>query len=161
MAGIGGMARGKILFVCTGNICRSPMAEYLFRHRAGDELDWDAASAGVIAGYGGTASLHAVTVLDELGVDLTSHRSQPVTQELVCEASLIVVMTGGHSAQMDAMFGDFVRDKVFLIREFHPRYRGGDVADPIGLSADTYRKTRDEIDACTPGLIEFVKRLAV
>ena len=155
------MARRTILFVCTGNICRSPMAEYLFRYRGGDELEWDAVSAGVIAGYGSCASSHGVTVLEELGVDMSPHRSQPVTEELTREASVIVVMTAGHSAQMGAMFREWVRDKLFLLREFHPQYEGGDVMDPIGLSEDIYRHIRDEIDVCMPGLIAFVKALDV
>jgi protein-tyrosine-phosphatase len=136
------------------------MAEYLFRDRLDEELEWDSVSSGTIAGGGSLASGHGVSVLEEWGIDLTPHRSRPLTLELVQEASVIVVMTSGHSAELESLFGDVVRDKVFLLREFHPDYTGGDLADPIGLPADIYRHTRDEIDACMPGLIEFVKGLA-
>ncbi len=138
------------------------MAEYLFRHRADPELGWDAVSAGVMAGHGGGASAPAVSVLDELGIDLKPFRSRPVSRELIEESDLIVAMTASHIVQLWALFRDMHFDeKLFLLRSFEPGEEGGDVEDPIGMSADVYREVRNQIDAALPGLIAYARELNI
>ena len=72
----------KVLFVCTGNICRSPMAEFVFRHRTAGRKEIVCASAGVAAVHGQPATPEGVTALAEWKIDMTRHRSQPVSRKL-------------------------------------------------------------------------------
>ena len=149
-----------VMFVCTGNICRSPMAEYLFRqYNKQHNSRWDAVSAGLAAGYGQAASPEAVQALKECRIDLTAHRSRPVSTELVQSAAVIVGMTGAHCEQLARQFPDAAQ-KTFLLMSFAaPGGRLMDLVDPIGMSVDIYRKTRDAINRAMPGLYEFVSGL--
>lgn len=134
------------------------MAEYLLRARLGRDAGWTVLSAGVAAACGIPASREAVLVLAELGIDLTPHRSQPLTPELIDEAALLVVMTAAHSDCIKAAFPE-ATDKVFRLKSFASPSGDGNIADPIGLSTDVYRGIRDEIAASLPGLIAFMKTL--
>src|SRR5204863_8552192 len=86
----------SVLFVCTGNICRSPIAEGLFRRMIGNRKDIEVASAGVHAVNGQPPSLYAVQVCQQDTVDISGFRSQPLTNELVERATHIFAMTGAH-----------------------------------------------------------------
>jgi protein-tyrosine-phosphatase len=153
------MKRGRLLlFVCTGNVCRSPMAEYLMRRRLGPSSGWAVVSAGVAALEGMTASRNAIDVLAEQGVDMTGHRSRQLTGDLVDAANVIVVMTASHRDQMRILFRD-AREKVFLLRSFDPAADSVDVEDPIGADVGTYRQIRDTIESALPGLNEFLRGL--
>ena len=145
-----------VLFVCTGNICRSPMAEALFRHRIGEDSDWNATSAGTYAPNGSPASNHAISALRELDIDLTSHRSKPLTPELVGSADLIVTMTEAHRFYILDLFPE-VGNRVFLINSFGTSKVPADVSDPYGGSLQTYKKIRDEIDRALSDLILFIR----
>jgi len=146
----------KILFVCTGNTCRSPMAEALFHHRMDDNAQWDATSVGLYAGMGSPASDHAIEVMRELEIDLTQHRSKPLTSELVNSADLIVAMTAGHRFQILQDFPS-VGNKVCLIKSFGTSKVPADITDPFGGSLNMYKKTRDEIDRALSDLILFIR----
>ena len=151
------MSKRVIMFVCTGNVCRSPMAEYLLRQRLGPGADWEVCSTGTSAMSGMTASFSAVEVLNEGGIDLSPHRSRPLTRELVDTASLIVVMAAGHRDFIRTVYPDAV-EKVFLLKSFDQGHQG-DVEDPIGMTADTYRQIRNEIERALPGVMSFMKTL--
>jgi len=145
-----------ILFVCTGNICRSPMAEALFRHRIGNGMQWESRSAGTYAGAGFPASSNAIEALRELGIALDGHHSQPLTTELVQQADLIVTMTAGHRFEILQGFPE-VGNRVFLIKSFGTSKVPADIADPFGGSLNIYKKTRDEIDQALSDLILFIR----
>ncbi|MBN2302566.1 MAG: low molecular weight protein arginine phosphatase [Lentisphaerae bacterium] len=145
-----------VLFVCTGNVCRSPMAEYLLRTRLDGSSGWCVTSAGVVAGAGMSASAPAVHVMQEIGIDMTSHRSRSLTVELVDSATLIVVMTMAHRDQIRVFFPNALQ-KVFLLKSFSGS--NGDIDDPIGSSVSCYRAVRNEIDNAMPDLIGFMKEL--
>lgn len=150
------MKNKHIIFVCTGNICRSPMAEYLLKDKLGTDSDWTVSSAGTFAGNGMQASRAAIEVLDELGIDGSGHRSRLLDGELVDESTVIVVMTSGHKQHILLMFPD-IAEKVFLLKSFGRE--NGDVRDPIGASVGVYRQIRDELSQAMPGLVDFLNNL--
>jgi protein-tyrosine-phosphatase len=147
-----------ILFVCTGNICRSPMAEYIFRDHFAKAQGWRVASAGTIGMPGVAPSRAAIKALKDLGIDGRPHRSQPLTAQLVAEAAIIVVMTASHRQECLSRF-PHVADKIFLLKSFDAASDGGDVDDPIGLPLPVYRAVRDEIANALWGLHAHVQQM--
>nr|WP_308505641.1 low molecular weight protein arginine phosphatase [uncultured Agathobaculum sp.] len=137
----------KIIFICTGNTCRSPMAEGLFRAHGGeDKTGLTAASAGLFTQDGMPASQNAVAAAAELGADITAHRSRMLTPELARDARYLVCMTGAHYDRLCELFPDCA-DKVFtLLPE--------DISDPFGGDLETYRRAAAEIDKGVRSIIE-------
>lgn len=146
----------RILFVCTGNTCRSPMAAALFRKRVGGVLEWEADSAGLYASPGSPASFNAIQALKELEVDLSSHQSKRLDSVLVEQADLIVSMTAGHRFDLLQNFPQ-TANKVCLIKSFETSKVPADLSDPFGGSLELYKKTRDEIDRALSDLILFIR----
>jgi protein-tyrosine-phosphatase len=136
----------RILFVCTGNTCRSALAEALARkvavERGMSELDLQ--SAGTSAWDGAPASDGALLVGMERGLDLSAHRSQTLSRELVVNADLILAMGPHHLERIEALGGG---GKAYLITDFASH--GADsrpVNDPVGGELDVYRATADELE---------------
>jgi glycine hydroxymethyltransferase len=146
-----------VLFICTGNICRSPMAEGLFRDLVKGRNDIEVISAGIGAMSGQPASPFAVDVMEDVGVDIRKLRSKPVNAELVKKADYIFVMTYGHLDSMLLLF-PFAAEKTFLLREFETGIPAmeREVADPIGQSRETYAFCRDQIRKALPRLLDLV-----
>ena len=146
-----------ILFVCTGNICRSPMAEGLFRHLVRNRDDFQISSAGVGAIHGQAPSMHAIEVLRPFDIDISRYRSQPLTESLVSKATFIFVMTRGHLEAIQMMFPG-AAEKTFLLCEFHEELArtSPEVPDPIGQGLDTYLHCRDIIHKALPGVLSFI-----
>jgi glycine hydroxymethyltransferase len=149
----------SVLFVCTGNICRSPIAEGLFRRLLGNRKDIEVASAGVHAVRGQPPSLYAVQVCEEEGVDISGLRSQPLTAALIDQATHIFAMTGAHLETIQLLFPDGA-EKSFLLREFEEPdttvWR--DVPDPIGLGRDVYEVCARTIKNALPSVLAFVEQ---
>ncbi|MEO6183220.1 MAG: ribose 5-phosphate isomerase B [Verrucomicrobiota bacterium] len=148
-----------ILFVCTGNICRSPMAEGLFRHAVKGRTGLLALSAGVGAINGQPPSAHAVHALKELGIDISRQRSRMLTAELVQQADYIFGMTHSHVDSINLLY-PFAAEKTFLLREFDETLDvyEKDIGDPIGGPLETYQDCRDQIEQGIASLFKFVEQ---
>jgi len=146
-----------VLFICTGNICRSPMAEGLFRDLVKGRKDIAVGSAGIGAVSGQLPSVHSVEVMDELGIDINGVRSRPITPEMVRRSDFIFCMTYGHLDSMLLLFPE-AADKTFLVREFENEVPviAREIPDPIGACRDTYRHCRDQIAKALPRLLDFI-----
>ncbi|SJZ48300.1 low molecular weight protein arginine phosphatase [Selenihalanaerobacter shriftii] len=106
----------KILFVCTGNTCRSSMAEYIFNHLANNEK-YEVESAGISAIEGATVSAQAEQVMGEKGIDISDHEAQKINEELIEEVDLILTMTHQHKNSILNMVPES-RRKIFTLKEF-------------------------------------------
>ncbi|BAF61007.1 protein-tyrosine-phosphatase [Pelotomaculum thermopropionicum SI] len=130
----------KILFVCTGNTCRSSMAEAIARKVLEDRPEKngniEVSSAGVAAWPGDRATREAVEALAEMGVDLGGHRAARLTPEAAREADLILTMTGEHRDYVVKLVPE-ASGKVFTLAEYAGS--GGDVPDPFGQPLEAYR----------------------
>lgn len=152
------LAHLMIVFVCTGNTCRSPMALALCKRQLAKRLGCDddeleehgvvVASAGIAASQGGHPSREAIEILQERGIDLSNHRSQPLQAQMVRQADVILTMTQGHYDRVTTEWPE-VADRTSRLRE-----KEGDVADPIGCSVDVYRQCAAQIDDAIKKQIE-------
>ncbi len=143
------LASTMVLFVCTGNTCRSPMAELLMRQRLAqlkkcrlDELEDHGLvvrSAGIAAAAGCPASSESLLVMSEHDLDLAKHEAQPLTEQLVRHADLILTMTAGHWQAIVQRWPEAASRTRMLLREQI------DVADPIGRAMDAYRHAAQQI----------------
>src|SRR5438477_1188590 len=150
-----------ILFVCTGNVCRSPMAEGIFRHAVKGRGNFRVLSAGVGAIEGQPPSVYAVQALRELGIDISQQRSRMLTAEVVNQADYIFGMTHGHVDAINLLYPQ-AAEKTFLLREFDETLDvfEKDISDPIGGSFEVYLDCRDQIEQGIASLLKFIDQMS-
>jgi len=156
-------SKRKIIFVCTGNTCRSPMAQAMATQIFAEAgLECEVLSAGVNAWANQPASRHAISAMEEGGLCLLSHKASVVSDALLDGATLVLTMTGGHKAML-VMEYPGVADIVFTLGEYALAENDGvgaqkhvyaiDVSDPFGGSLEEYR-------ACATQIREMLVRVA-
>jgi glycine hydroxymethyltransferase len=148
-----------VLFICTGNVCRSPMAEGLFRQAVHGRGDYRVLSAGLGAMEGQPPSPFAVQAVKELGIDISGQRSRMLTPELVQQADYLFGMTHSHIDTVTLLY-PHAAEKTFLLREFDETLDQfeKDISDPIGGSYDVYLNCRDQIEQGIVSLLRFLDR---
>jgi protein-tyrosine phosphatase len=150
-----------ITVVCTGNTCRSPMAEVLLKKRLAEKLGCKleqleergvmVMSAGVAAMSGGRAAENAIEVMHKHGLDLSGHESQPLSDRMVKYADLLLTMTRGHREAILAQWPE-AKDRTFTIGR-----ERGDVSDPIGGSFEHYERCANQIDALVQQWVQEIE----
>jgi RpiB/LacA/LacB family sugar-phosphate isomerase len=148
-----------IVFLCTGNVCRSPMAEALFRYATQGRGNFRAVSAGLGALDGQPPTQHSVEAMKEIGIDISSHSSRALTAELVRQADLILGMTHSHVDTV-ALLYPAAAEKTFLLREFDETLEPyeKDISDPIGSPYHIYAECRDQIEQGIITLLKFMEQ---
>ena len=151
-----------VVFICTGNVFRSTMAEGLYRHLTKSDDNIRVGSAGISAFDGQEASQYSVDVMNQENLDISDHASRMLTSEIVEQASHIFGMTRTHRDAVQMMFPE-AREKVFVLREFLVGADADfdlDVSDPIGGSLDEYIRTRNLIKEALESVSKFVNETA-
>ena len=148
-----------ILFLCTGNVCRSPMAEGLFRHAVKGRGEFRIVSAGIGAIDGEPPTHHSVQAMREIGINISGQRSRALTSELVRSADLILGMTHSHTDTVALLYPK-AAEKTFLLREFDETLEPyeKDISDPIGSPYHVYVECRDQIEQGIVTLLKFMEQ---
>ena len=148
-----------ILFLCTGNVCRSPMAEGLFRHAVKGRGEFRIVSAGIGAIDGDLPTHHSVQAMREIGIDISGQRSHALTSELIRSADLILGMTHSHTDTVALLYPK-AAEKTFLLREFDETLEPyeKDISDPIGSPYHIYVECRDQIEQGIVTLLKFMEQ---
>lgn len=143
----------KILFVCTANVCRSPMAAMIFNALAEDRgLPFRAESAGVRALRDEPITENGRAVLEELGVYTEGHRARQISRAILDEADIVLAMSPGQLEQLRALSGVSSREVVHSMPEYATGGSGGDsIADPYGHTLTVYRASANQ-------LVEYIER---
>ena len=146
----------KVLFVCTGNICRSPMAEGAFNSlikKAGQDNLYKGWSAGVFASNENPATPESVQAIGELSVDISKHKAQRLSHKILEESALVIAMTNGHKEEI-LMRSPESQGKVFTLYEYVDGDQKRNVDDPYGMNLKTYRECAEEIWEATEKLVQ-------
>lgn len=143
--------RKRVVFVCSGNTCRSPLAKEFMQHHAKE--NFEAKSAGLYAASGVPLSSGSAEVLKERGIS-SDHTSQPLSQDLVDWADVVLTMTRSHRDYAKELYPD-AKDKIFTLKEYATKGAvDEDIQDPFGAPVEVYRETADEIEKYIQKIIE-------
>lgn len=158
----------NILFVCTGNTCRSIMAQGIFKKILKEKVEnssrYNIQSAGISAISGMSPTFEAITVMFEQGIDIAQHQAQPLWEDLVKKADLILVMANEHQEHILRKF-PFVQNKVFLLKKFALKNefrsiqnndKNYEIVDPIGRPIEFYRIIAKELKVNLEKIVDVI-----
>jgi protein-tyrosine-phosphatase len=148
-----------VLMICTANICRSPVAAALLQKHLNEQeaSDWRVLSAGTWAEWERGASRNSIVVAEEYGMDISKHRAQMVTREMLEEADLVLCMTGNHVEALQIEFRQ-QRNKIYMLSEMVGRRF--DVGDPYGRPLEAYERMANEVAGLIDGGLSRIIALA-
>lgn len=151
----------RILLICTGNTCRSSMAGVLMQdllNKKNLSQHFSIGSAGLAAQVGSGASLYALQIMEERGLDLYKHQATQVTPELLAQADLILTMTSGHKKVISHVMPE-VQNKVYTLKEWAENSMEDlDIVDPFGKSIEVYRQCAQELTELLEKAVEKLAR---
>lgn len=146
----------KIMFICTGNICRSAMAHGLMEKKVKElGLDIEVFSSGLYAEDGERATDYAISAMEEYGVDLKKHRATNTRKSKIREMDLILCATEAHKNMLLEIYPD-IKDKIYTMKEYVGEQEKN-IKDPWGYGLETYKKCANEIDNCVIKIIDKEK----
>ncbi len=151
-----GSMKKHVLFLCTGNLCRSPLAEGILKHKLEEKGvgSTTVSSAGTFGLNGSPAASLAVEVAAERGADISAHRARHVTREMLAGADMVLCAETGHIVEAEAILKD-TEGKYRLLSDFGPpELRGRDIEDPYGGPKEYYVTACERIEQCVEGLLE-------
>lgn len=149
----------KILFVCSGNTCRSVIAEWFFRKILKDKGFDDTvevSSRGTIGGVYLSVPEEVINIMIDEGIDDFKHISKPLDEDILKDSDLILVMEESHKKFIERNFS-FAKEKTSLLKEYVNDKEGKEIYDPIGCSQEVYNKTANEIKTLVQKLWDKIK----
>ncbi len=149
----------KIMFICTGNICRSAMAEAMLKKMLEEnKKNIEVYSCGISADEGDIPTQNAIDVMNEYGIDLKKHRATNIKYSNIEKMDVILCATLSHKIFVIKLYPE-LKDKIFTLKEYvgiKDEAYGIDIKDPWGYNLETYRQCAKEIENCLVKLLEKV-----
>jgi protein-tyrosine-phosphatase len=150
----------RVIVVCTGNICRSPMAAGLLAHHLAGDLGSaiEVSSAGTNALQGYPAQDHAIEIMARIGVDISGHRARQLTRALALSADLILAMEMAHLWFIQR-WEEIQQEKLRLLLEFDPKAKSRQVTDPYGGPLSGYQRCLETLQPAVAGIVHVLRSM--